>query len=71
MRKKRLPSFCSLSVTNRLNLNDADLILLTEGSLFAMLKAVVADIRVHSLHWKALLLYLLVRAWSQLVDPPV
>jgi hypothetical protein len=26
-----------------LNLNDADLILLTEGSLFAMLKAVLAD----------------------------
>ena len=71
MRKKKIAIILQFVSHNRLNLNDADLILLTEGSLFAMLKAVVADIRGHSLHWKALLLYLLVRAWSQLVDPPV
>ena len=50
MRKKKIAIILQFVSHNRLNLNDADLILLTEGSLFAMLKAVLADIRVHSLH---------------------
>lgn len=45
MRKKKIAIILQFVSHNRLNLNDADLILLTEGSLFAMLKAVVADIR--------------------------
>ena len=43
MRKKKIAIILQFVSHNRLNLNDADLILLTEGSLFAMLKAVLAD----------------------------
>jgi hypothetical protein len=55
MRKKKIAIILQFVSHNRLNLNDADLILLTEGSLFAMLKAVLADIRVHSLPLKGTL----------------